>query len=160
MNTIEELYNLYFAKIYSYVLMLSHDEHIAEEITQQTFFKSIRSIKSFQGECEISTWLCTIAKNLYFDYIKKQKRHTEIEHDLSDPSNMEVCLCDKEQAFLIHQVLHGIEEPYREVFTLRIFGELSFSQIGKIFNKTDNWARVTYYRAKTKIQERMEEFHG
>lgn len=155
MNKVEELYNLYYTKVYSYVLVISKDKNVTEEITQSTFFKSIRCINQFRGDCDISTWLCSIAKNLYFDYIKKQKKIVGINENMADDENILCYLCDKEQAFSIHRILHNLEDPYKEVFTLRVFGELSFIEIGRLFEKTDNWARVTYYRAKLKIQDEM-----
>jgi RNA polymerase sigma-70 factor (ECF subfamily) len=159
-NTIEELYNLYYARVFSYILALCKDHNVAEEITQNTFYKSLKSLNSFKGNSDISTWLCTIAKNLYYDLVKKQTRITVLNECISVEEHMENSLCDKDEAFLIHRVLHNLDEPYKEVFMLRVFGELSFTQIGKLFNKTDNWARVTYYRAKSKIQVEMEDNNG
>lgn len=160
MNTIEELYNLYYAKVYSYILVISKDKNIAEEITQSTFYKSIKSVHVFKGESDISTWLCSIAKNLYFDLVKKQNRISALNENIPVDESIENSLCNKDQAFSIHRILHNMNDPYKEVFMLRVFGELSFIQIGQLFGKTDNWARVTYYRAKLKIQDELGDFHG
>ena len=155
----EELYQLYFKDVYLYVLALSKEEVVAEDITHETFFKAMKSIGAFKGECDIRVWLCQIAKNTYYTYCKKQKRFVpaeEVEEEIQErPVSIERRFEDKEQALNIHKVLHTLEEPYKEVFSLRVFGELSFREIGELFDKTDLWARVTYRRAKEKILEKI-----
>lgn len=157
----EELYQLYFKDVYLYVLALSKEEVVAEDITQETFFKAMKSIGAFKGECDIRVWLCQIAKNTYYTYCKKQKRFVpaeEVEEEIQErPVSIERRFEDKEQALNIHKVLHALEEPYKEVFQLRVFGELSFRDIGEIFGKTESWSRVTFYRAKNKLVKKMEE---
>lgn len=150
----QEVYDLYFKDVYKYALSLCRDESIAEEITQETFFKALKSINTFRGECRLYVWLCQIAKNTYFRYIQKAGRQAE-EQVLSDGESLEERLLEKESAFEIHRILHRLPEPYKEVFSLRVFGELSFQQIGELFGKTESWARVTYHRAKLKIKEEM-----
>ena len=157
----EELYQLYFKDVYLYVLALSKEEVVAEDITQETFFKAMKFIGAFKGECDIRVWLCQIAKNTYYTYCKKQKRFVpaeEVEEEIQErPVSIERRFEDKEQALNIHKVLHALEEPYKEVFLLRVFGELSFRDIGEIFGKTESWSRVTFYRAKNKLVKKMEE---
>jgi RNA polymerase sigma-70 factor (ECF subfamily) len=153
-----EIYSLYFKDVYKYVLSISRDEMIAEEITQETFFKALKNIDKFDGKCKLYVWLCQIAKNTFFTYKKKEKCHenlTETEDILVD-STIEQSLLSKESVFKIHKELHSLGEPYKEVFMLRVFGDLSFSQIGCLFEKTESWARVTYHRAKMKLKERIE----
>lgn len=161
MKKMEELYQLYFKDVYLYVLALSKEEVVAEDITQETFFKAMKSIGAFKGECDIRVWLCQIAKNTYYTYCKKQKRFVpaeEVEEEIQErPVSIERRFEDKEQALNIHKVLHALEEPYKEVFQLRVFGELSFRDIGEIFGKTESWSRVTFYRAKNKLVKKMEE---
>ncbi len=131
---------------------------VAEEITQETFFKALKSIDKFDGKCKLYVWLCQIAKNTYFSYSTKQKKilsTTDKTQEYSDAIDIENLLVVKERAIEIHKILHELEEPYKEVFTLRVFGELSFLQIGNLFMKTESWARVTYHRAKKKIKERL-----
>lgn len=131
---------------------------IAEEITQETFFKALKNIDKFDGKCKLYVWLCQIAKNTFFTYKKKEKYHenlTETEDILVD-STIEQSLLSKESVFKIHKELHSLGEPYKEVFMLRVFGDLSFSQIGCLFEKTESWARVTYHRAKMKLKEKIE----
>ncbi len=158
MTDFNEIYSLYFKDVYKYVLSISRDEMIAEEITQETFFKALKNIDKFDGKCKLYVWLCQIAKNTFFTYRKKEKYHedlTEVENILVE-STIEQCLLSKESVFNIHKELHSLDEPYKEVFMLRVFGDLSFSQIGSLFEKTESWARVTYHRAKMKLKERME----
>lgn len=156
MNDFDEIYHLYFDDVFKYVLTLSRDDRIAEEITQETFFKALKNIDKFNGSCKIYVWLCQIAKNTYFTLHQKKKKHPEKSMiEVEDDFSFEVKFIDKEEAFSIHKVLHAIEEPYKEVFTLRTFGELPFSKIGELFDKTEGWARVTYHRSKIKIQEEL-----
>ncbi|MDR1773166.1 MAG: RNA polymerase sigma factor [Hungatella sp.] len=158
MADFNEIYSLYFKDVYKYVLSISRDEMIAEEITQETFFKALKNIDKFDGKCKLYVWLCQIAKNTFFTYKKKEKYHedlTEAEDILAD-STFEQSLLSKESVYKIHKELHCLGEPYKEVFMLRVFGDLSFSQIGSLFEKTESWARVTYHRAKMKLKERIE----
>ena len=156
MKEFDEIYHLYFDDVYKYVLTLSRNDTIAEEITQETFFKALKNIDNFNGSCKIYVWLCQIAKNTYFTFYQKERKNSKKSvTDFEEAYNFEVKLIDKEEAFSIHKVLHSMDEPYKEVFTLRTFGELSFSKIGELFDKTDVWARVTYHRAKIKIQEEL-----
>lgn len=154
MTDFQEVYDLYFKDVYKYALSLSRDPHVAEEITQETFFKALKSIDSFRGQCRLYVWLCQIAKNTYFTYMGKQGKE-EAAQEVTSGDSMEEKLLIKETAFEIHKLLHNLPEPYKEVFSLRVFGELSFSQIGELFGKTESWARVTYYRARLKIKEEL-----
>lgn len=157
MTDFGEIYAEHFFDVYKYVLSLSRDESIAEEVTQETFFKAMRNIKKFSGTCKLYVWLCQIAKNTYFTLYQKQKRTiSDIDLDLFDTtSDLETDYLDKDTAKRLHISLHNLDEPYKEVFTLRVFGELSFSQIGELFGKTDSWARLIFYRAKKQLQEVM-----
>lgn len=143
-------------KVYSFVMTLSRQQDLAEEITQKTFFKALTARKQYRGGSSEFTWLCAIAKNHFLDETRKQKRSCELEPDLPSEETLEASFVSEDSAFRIHQVLHDLEEPYKEVFQLRTFGELPFVKIGMLFGKTENWARVTYHRARLKIQERME----
>jgi RNA polymerase sigma factor (sigma-70 family) len=157
----EKIYDQYFREVYAFVLTLSRDEKLAEEMTQETFFKALKSMDQFKGHCKMNVWLCQIAKNTYFTYHSKQKRYTA--EEIVDPPGdtvIETLIERKEEAFRVHKVLHSLHEPYKEVFTLRIFGELSFKEISGLFEKTESWARVTFYRAKQKIQDMLKEDGG
>ena len=156
-----EIYALYFQDVYKFLLALCHNEEIAEELTQDTFFKAMKSYGSFRGDCKVSTWLCQIAKHSFFLYEKRRKRTAGFEsipnETADDTNSIEILLGQKEQAFAIHRVLHDLPEPYKEVFSLRVLGELSFRDIAKLFGKTESWARVTFHRAKLKLIEKIEE---
>ena len=154
----EQLYEAYYMKVYSFVMTLAKSKTLSEEITQEVFFRAITTEKTFRGESETLTWLCAISKNLFYDEMRRQSRQskeadTEIADTDDDPA---AAVANADASFRIHLVLHELDEPYKEVFELRCFGELSFKQIGTIFKKTESWARVTYHRAKLKIQERMD----
>ena len=157
----EKLYKSYYMQVYSYVVSLAKNLELAEEITQNTFYKVVSARSQFKGKSDELTWLCSIAKNLYYDEMRNGQHLADISEisELSSEENVERAVADSDMAFRIHLVLHHLDEPYKEVFQLRVFGELSFTQIATIFGKTETWARVTYHRAKLKIQERMDEKH-
>ena len=151
-----QVYKEYFSDVYKFVLSLCRDETIAEEVTQETFFKAMRSMDKFNGSCKLYVWLCEIAKNTYFSLHKKQKRYVSIiDTHIQSKIDIETDYLDKNTAKRLHILLHNLDEPYKEVFTLRVFGELPFSQIGELFEKTDSWARLIFYRAKKRLQEGM-----
>lgn len=154
MEKFEDIYEKYFLDVYRYVLSLSRNNHIAEEITQETFFKALKNIDKFKGNCKMRVWLCQIAKNTYYSTYQKNNR-SEIDSSELIYDNIEQQLIDTDMAFQLHKVLHKMSEPYKEVFSLRMFGELSFAQIGELFSKSESWARVTFHRAKIKLQEEM-----
>ena len=157
MEDFDKIYAEYYSEVYKFVLTLCQNPTLAEEITQESFFKALKNIDSFNGNCKLSTWLYKIARNTFYSYTKKHNRQVDYPLDaiLSD-ENIEEQFADKEIAYAIHKVLHKLNEPYKEVFWLRIFGELSFAQIGALFEKTESWARVTYYRAKIMIKEELQ----
>ncbi len=160
MAEFEDTYNLYFKDVFLYIYSLSGDKHIAEDITSDTFLKAIQSIDSFKVNCDIRVWLCQIAKNSYFSYLRKIKKFVDIEAlpEKADDQDVEQIISSSETSMKIHEVLHNLGEPYKEVFSLRVFGELSFKQIAYLFGKSENWACVTYHRARKKIKERMEDY--
>ena len=156
-ETCERLYNTYYMRVFSYVMTLAGDRHTSEEITQEAFFRAFSKTAEFRKESDEVTWLCAIAKNCFVDETRRRSKTAPIPEELpAEGRSIEQQVSDKDSSFRIHAVLHTMDEPYREVFELRIFGELSFSQIGTIFGKTENWARVTYHRARLKLQERMD----
>lgn len=156
----DQVYSAYFNDVFLYLLRLSQDEQIAEEITSETFFKAMRSIDGFRGECEIRVWLCQIAKNCYFSHQKRNSR--TVCFDSSEPhqnpaEQLEEQLVRHEEAARVQKLLHDIPEPYKEVFMWRVFAEMSFKQIGALFGKSENWACVTYHRARNKLRQRLED---
>ena len=152
------LYETCYMRVFSYVMTLSGDRSLAEELTQETFYRAFTRQREFRGESDEVTWLCAIAKNLFADEKRRANRRGEIPEDLPDQSkSVAKTVEDQDSSFRIHMALHQLEEPHREVFELRVFGELSFREIGMIFGKTENWARVTYHRARIRLQERMDD---
>ena len=159
---IEELYRTYFDIVYRYIRSVSRDGSLAEEVTQETFFKALKKADQFRGDCDVRVWLCQIAKNTLYDHLKKQKKQLLGDEKLEKTESaggelLEEKLAQRSQAMEIHKVLHRLSEPYKEVFSLRTFGELTFREIGMLFGKSENWARVIYYRARVKIREELEQ---
>ena len=165
---IEKLYREYFTPVYRYTLSLVHDPDMAEEITQETFFRALKKINDFRGEASLKVWLCQIARNMSFDSLKRQSKITALTNHDDDESNdfelpagsesdPEEQLLRKQTAMKIHRILHDLKEPYKEVFQLRTFGDLSFAEIGELFGKSESWARVTYYRSRMMIKEELDE---
>ncbi len=146
----EEIYSEYATAVYRFLAGLTRDAHLAEELTQECFYRAYKGIHKFKGDCKLSVWLCQIAKNSYFDYCRKTKASTML---VEMPGEIEPGdgFLLKENATQIHRILHALDEPYKEVFTLRVFGELSYKDIASLFEKSENWARVVFFRAKTKI---------
>ena len=161
MNEFEQIFLNYSPIVYRFLLSLCSDAGLADELTAETFYQAYLHLAQFRGECKIETWLCQIAKNALYKELKKRKRHSELKrtHFPSSSDNLFSSLCDRESSLEIRCHLHALSEPYREVFMLRVFGELSFRDIARICGKTESWAKVTFYRAKDKIIKAMEEKH-
>jgi len=154
-----DIYETYFADVELYLRAICRDEALAEELTEQVFFRALKALPTFRGDCDIRTWLCAMARNAFVSHQRKEKPSQSIE-ELQIPDSrktVEEWIVDQEQAMAIHRILHDLPEPYKEVFSLRIFGQLSFGDIGSLFGRTANWACVTYHRARQKIQSEMEE---
>lgn len=160
MDDFEAIYIQHFDSVYKYVFSLCRNEVVAEEITQETFYKAMEHMDKFDGKCKLYVWLCQIAKNTLFTQAKKQKRHipeTDVDFSQQSEPSFESEFWDKETAWELHKLLHRLSEPYKEVFSLRVFGELPFSQIGELFGKSDSWARLIFYRAKTELRRNLDE---
>lgn len=159
MTEFAEIYETYFRNVELYLRAICRDESLAEELTEQVFFQALKALPSFRGDCDIHVWLCAMARNLYLSHLRKEKNTLDIDElQIPDPRmSMEEQVADRQQAMLIHRILHNLPEPYKEVFSLRIFGQLSFGDIGSLFGRTANWACVTYHRACQKIRAEMEE---
>lgn len=156
MQTMDAIYKEYAETVYRYLLSLTHNADLAEELTQETFYQAVKGINRFDGKCKISTWLCAIAKNQLSTYYHKHpptEALTGNEKLLSDSAETRA-LQNLGAADLFKQI-HALKEPAREVLYLRLFGDLSFREIGDIFGKTENWARVTYYRAKEQLKSEV-----
>lgn len=158
MEDFEKLYVAYMETVYRFLLKMTGNPDIAEELTQETFVKAFEHIGEFEGRCKLSVWLCQIAKHAYFAYYREHKNLAGegLPCVCVNGTDIEQNVIKAEERIHIHEVLHGLKEPYKEVFMLRVMGELSYRDISQIFQKSESWARVTYYRAKGMIQERME----
>ena len=152
----ERVYREYFPSVYRYMLSVTKNEHTAEEIAQETFFKALKNIEKYDPKQNMLTWLCTIAKNTYFSSLKKSSQLSGLPDTLkATDEDIIDTIIDSEDSMEILRVLHGLPEPYKEVFTLRVLGSFSFAKIGEVFHKGESWARVTFFRSKTLIKERM-----
>lgn len=165
MKLTDEIYMKYGQTVYRYLLSLTRDEHVAEEVTQETFYQALKSIDRFDGSCQISTWLCAIAKNQLQSYRRKNPSSESFdalsENSISGMDSQTAYSAEKEALGRMEHVellrqLHNLQEPYREIFYLRVFGNLSFKEIGDILGKTENWARVTFYRGKERLRRVFE----
>lgn len=158
----ENIYKTYFDDIYRYILILSRNRHVAEDIASDTFFKAMCSIGGFRGACGIRSWLYQIARNSYYSYLRKNRKIKlvdELSAEISDGGiGIEEKLELRDASMRIGGILEKLDEPYRGVFMLRTVDGLSFQKIAGIYDKTDNWACVTYHRARKKIKSEMEEY--
>lgn len=157
MQDIEKVYEEYFNTVYKYLLCLTHNKDIAEELTQETFYKAINKIDTYKEQYKISVWLCQIAKNLWYDQCRKNKKLVQTSEDILNNLQETITIEDKfisqDEKIALYKKMQNLDEKTREVMYLRITGELSFKEIGNILNKTENWARVTFYRGKNKLKE-------
>ena len=153
MQSMDEIYQKYARTVYKYLLSLTHSSDLAEELTQETFYQAVRSIKRFNGSCSISTWLCAIAKNQLLSYQRKNPAFENLDDCTQQVSPAEQEVFDSVNRVELLKRLHLCPEPFREVLYLRIFGNLSFKEIGEIMGRTENWARVTFYRGKEKLRK-------
>ena len=157
MDTIERIYRAYFTDVYRYCMRLTGDADDAEELTSETFFAAMQRIDRFRGDCEFRVWLCEIAKNKYLSEQRK-KRTVPLDETAESPADSpETLAVLGDDASRATEAVHRLEEPYKEVFLLRVYGEMPFEQIGKLFGKTANWACVTFHRAKARVKSELEE---
>ena len=157
MKSIEPIYRAYFTDVYRYALKLTGNADEAEELTSETFFKAMQRLDTFRGDCELRVWLCSIAKNRYLSDRRKQPTEPLSEALVSPEETPEALAVRRDAAERAAEAAHRLAEPYKEVFLLRVYGEMPFEQIGALFQKTANWACVTFHRAKAKIQAELEE---
>lgn len=161
LNDFDEIYRLYTNDVYRYLLKFTGNETQAEELTQETFLHAVEKIHTFRGETSIKAWLIVIAKNCYYSTMRSPWKNPQELDDNSASDNADdnlyECFEDRESAKCIHRVLHNMTEPYKEVFSLRVFGELPFKEIAELFDKTESWAKVTFYRAKSRILNAINE---
>ena len=155
MEDMREVYRQHAQTVYKFLLAKTRDEHLAEELTQETFYQAVKSVDRFDGTCKVSVWLCQIAKHLWYQSLRKQKRETPLSpEDMPEAPgpSAEERLLEREGRMDLLRLVHGLPEPAREVVYLRAFGGLSFREIGDVCGKTETWARVTFYRSKEKLK--------
>lgn len=157
MQNMEEIYKEYFETVKKYLFCLTHNNNIAEELTQETFYKAVKNIHTFKDDCKISVWLCKIAKNTWLDSIKKNKNIKDMaDNELFEIESLETTdetVISNQGKLELYKKIQKLDEKTRDVIYLRITGDLNFKEIGDIFNKTENWARITFYRGKQKLKE-------
>ncbi|MDE1549944.1 RNA polymerase sigma factor [Jeotgalibaca caeni] len=159
MTEIEKLYQRYFKDVYLFAYSLSKDKYIAEDITSETFIKAVQSIHQFKGNSDIRVWLFQIAKFTYFSTLRKDKKIIFVDSmaEEQDGMNLEHTIISTTESQRAEILLEQLKEPYKEVFLLRVYGKLSFKEIAEVFGKTENWAGVTFHRAKKRLKKEMEE---
>lgn len=153
----DEIYQQYAQTVYRYLLSLTRDADLAEELTQETFYQAIRSIDRYNGSCKLSTWLCAIAKRVLLTWLRKHPAQEEMTEDAGLTASAEAEVIQKQGRMALIARMHELPEPGREVMYLRVFGGLSFAEIGEVHGKSENWARVTYYRMKEKLRKEVSE---
>lgn len=153
----EVIYELYVKNVFKFLLKLTKNYHLAEELTQETFVKAFVNIDSFQGKSKLLVWLCQIGKNLYFDYLKKHHKTVDIEkiHEIDTGYLLEDNLVKKDELNSISKLIMQIHEPYKTVFFNKIYLELSYKEIAEKYGKNETWARVTFHRAKRMLQKKI-----
>ena len=156
MFDMDAAYREYVVMVYKFLLSLCYEEELAEELTQETFYQAVRSVDRYDGSCKVSTWLCQIAKHLWYREIERRKRKgtSELTADMESLEKpVEEQLTMKEEKMELFRKVHVLDEISKEIVLLRVTGAFSFKEIAELFGKNENWARVTYYRAKQKILE-------
>ncbi|MFR5692328.1 MAG: RNA polymerase sigma factor [Lachnospiraceae bacterium] len=154
MFDMDAAYREYAVMVYKFLLSLCYEEELAEELTQETFYQAVRSVDRYDGSCKVSTWLCQIAKHLWYREMERRKRKgtSELTADMESLEKlMEEQLLVKEEKMELFRKVHVLDEISKEIVLLRVTGAFSFKEIAELFGKNENWARVTYYRAKQKL---------
>lgn len=157
MADFEQTYREHQQMIQRFLLRLCGNQHLAEELTQETFLQALRHWEDFRGQSSISTWLCTIAKRQLYSAVRRKEALPLEEADAITADDVTDALVRSDRLMAAHRLVHRLPEPMREVFTLRTFGDLSHTQIGSLFGKSDSWARVTYYRARQQLSQMAKE---
>lgn len=156
MDDLEQIYLRYAQTVYKYLFYLTSDDHVSEELTQETFYQASKTIKNFRGECKVSVWLCQIAKYLWYKQLEKQSKITNLPYEesllnLPAKQNIENDVFSNKDKVELFRMINTLDSQSKEVVYLRLTGELSFAEIGDVLNQSETWARVTFYRAKKKL---------
>lgn len=157
MKDFDSLYGEHWDMVHGFLYRMCRNEHLAEELAQETFFQAMKSWEGYRGDSSVSTWLCAIAKRLYYANLRKAAPLSLEEEPKETAPDIAEHLLAGDRQMAVQRILHQLPEPYREVFTLRTLCDLSHAQIGELFAKSDNWARVTYYRVRLLLMQAMKE---
>ena len=163
MQDMEQIYQQYSKVVYRYIFCLTQNEELSKEIVQETFLVAVKNIKQFKGESKITTWLCQIAKFIWYKEIKKKHKEVsleKIEDSIFAENSIEDAICDNEERIMLLKEIQKLDEETRNVMYLRVLGNLEYNEIADIMNKTPNWARVTFFRGKEKIKEKKRNERG
>jgi RNA polymerase sigma-70 factor, ECF subfamily len=152
----EELYRRHAKQLFRYLVCLSGDRQLAEELLQETFYQAINSIFRFKGNSKVSTWLYQIAKNVYLKHVSKVRKRQMASLDdienVASPELLDVAMIEEEQNSNLAAALNKLSDPFREIIFLHVFNELSFKEVGELFSRSEGWARTTFYRAKLQLK--------
>lgn len=156
----EQVYHTYERMVYQFLYMRTRDAQWSQDLMQETFLRAVTSISRYDGSCKLSVWLCQIGKHLWYQRLEKHRRYQSVEllEELPGGDSPEHNLLFRMEKTALYKAIHALPEPMREVVHMRLSGEFSFVEIGEIVGKSENWARTTFYRAKKKMMEEMEEF--
>lgn len=159
MADLDGIYRQYARTVYRFLLARTGSESLSEELTQETFYQAVKSIDRFDGSCQVSTWLCGIARNVLLNHKRKQKKQPLSLEEIPEPSgsSAEETVLENMGKEMLLTAIHRLPEPGREILYLRLLGGLSFREIGTILGQTENWARVNFYRAKQNLVKELKE---
>lgn len=161
-DDMEVIYKRYYGDLYRFCRSLCNDQDLAEDICHETFYKAMKSTGTYHGNCKVISWLCQIAKNTYISYLRKEKRMVKpekmeqlVECMAGTEASLQEKVEDAESVRDIKEVMNSLEPPYDKVFRMKVVDEKSYKEMGDFYGKSESWARVTYFRAKQKIVERL-----
>ena len=159
LRDLESIYRENADTVFRFLMSRTGSADLSEELTQETFYQAIKGIDRYDGIGRISSWLCGIAKNVLYDHFRKERKAQLPEDDISqkETESAEDLAVRNEESSEILKAIEAYPDPGKEVLRLRIFGGLSFKQIGALFDRTENWARVTFYRAKQSIIKELKQ---
>ena len=156
MKEFEAIYDEYFKDIYVFILSLTKDPGVAEDVVQETFIKTLKNINSLRDSTKLKPWLFQIAKNTYLTQVSKNIKTVSIDEVEAISSRDEVAeFINKDTASQIHKSLHKLKDPYKEVFYLKVFADLSYKEIAEIYDHKETWVRQIFHRSKIMIKENI-----
>lgn len=145
--------------------LTSYDKMLSEELTQETFYRAMINITSFRGECHIKTWLTSIAKNSFYTYLRKRKRevYTDTILESTKDEKIESPAKSYEEKEMIENVLNIIssfEERTKDIMIYRLFTDLTYQQIAKLYNISESSAKVIFFRGKAALHKELKGVYG